>query len=176
MRRITTSDMSKLFSSSAVLGKDRFNRCWPPDKLAPVHVEVAVRGAGLELKDPRFCIFLDQCDYLQWVASVKLIWIWKETDRNGDVEVWGIVRSTHYSVCYQTNRLDKEHDNLDERLFTKHLHCSHMERGPKFVKKGTWFWVKRGPKGDLRQQKRGLNGDLKSIYLINWPKRANSLK
>ena len=56
------------------------------------------------------------------------------------------------------------------------IHCSHMERGPKFVKKGTWFWVKRGPKGDLRQQKRGLNGDLKSIYLINWPKRANSLK
>ena len=91
MRRITTSDMSKLFSSSAVLGKDRFNHCWRADKLAPVHIEVAVRGAGLELKDPRFCIFLDQCDYLQWVASVKLIWTWKEwemeTDRNGDVEV-----------------------------------------------------------------------------------------
>ena len=36
-----------------------------------------------------------------------------------------------------------------------------MERGPKFFKMGT---------------KRGLNGDLKSVYLINWPKRANSLK
>ena len=36
-----------------------------------------------------------------------------------------------------------------------------MERGPKFFKMGT---------------KRGLNGDLKTVYLINWPKRANSLK
>ena len=104
---------------------DRFNHCWQPDKLTPVHIEVAVRRAGLELKDPRFRIFLHKCDYLQWVASVKFIRTCKEwemePDRNGDVEVWGIVRPAHYSVCYQTNRLDKEHDNLDERLFTKHL-------------------------------------------------------
>ena len=31
-----------------------------------------------------------------------------------------------------------------------HVHCSHMKTGPKFVKKGTWFRVKRGPKDQKR--------------------------
>ena len=36
--------------------------------------------------------------------------------------------------------------------------------------------TKRGPSAAEKGTKRGLNGDLKSVYLINWPKRANSLK
>ena len=55
-------------------------------------------------------------------------------------------------------------------------HCSHTEWGPNFFKMGTKWGPDFEWNGDLRQQKWGPNGDLKSVYLINWPKRANSLK
>ena len=63
--------------------------------LVPVHIEVAVGRAGLELEDPRFCIFLDQCDYLQRgcflrpniLVDLDLERMGTDTDRNGNVEV-----------------------------------------------------------------------------------------
>ena len=55
-------------------------------------------------------------------------------------------------------------------------HCSHTEWGPNFFKMGTKWGPDFEWNGDLRQQKWGPNGDLKSVYLINWPKRANSLR
>ena len=60
------------------------------------------------------------------------------------------------------------------REYTQYqCHRSHMGRGPQLFKMGTWFWVKWGPKGGFRQQKKGTK---KCVYLINWLKRANSLK
>ena len=62
---------------------------------APVHIEVAVGRAGLELEDPCFCIFLHQCDYLQRgcfmrpqiLVDLGLERMGTDTDRNGNVEV-----------------------------------------------------------------------------------------
>ena len=55
-------------------------------------------------------------------------------------------------------------------------HCSHMEWGPKFFKMGTKWRPHFEWNGDQMGTFGNRNGDLKSVYLINWPKRANSLK
>ena len=59
---------------------------------------------------------------------------------------------------------------------TGHPHCSQLEWGPKFFKIRTKWGPDFEWNGDQMGTFGSRNGDLKSVYSINWPKRANSLK
>ena len=107
MRRITMRDISKLFSSSAVLRKSQ-----------PILIKLQVASST--------CTHRSNCQENLlgtggsvllhpsppgWSPAEGFMMIYRKelsrTDRNGDVEVWGVVGPAHYSIRNKTSRLGK---------------------------------------------------------------------
>ena len=111
MRRITMRDISKLFSSSAVLRKSQ-----------PILIKLQVASCT--------CTHRSNCQENLlgtggsvllhpsppgWSPAEGVMMIWRKelsrTDRNGDVEVWGVVGPAHYSIRNKTSRLGRASQN-----------------------------------------------------------------